>query len=213
MNKMIAILLLIAAIVVPSISFAALSCAFGTLPGYNTCYNGITTGFIIATDNSLMMSSDPTVHDPIAINGAITISGTILTYDDVLADPSLTKWDDLTIYNKMGWMIAGLNQSFFDPTAGDLILAAMETNAAIFALVDPQFPLPDINATHLLHGAGNNANYMWANDMMLLETMNGDEYIISKLTLATPVPPAAWLFASGLIGLVGVSRRKASFMR
>lgn len=194
---------------------AALSCAFGTLPGYNTCYNGVQSGFITATDDSLMMSSDPTVHDPVPVNGAITISGTILTYDDVMANPSLTKWGDSTIYSEMGWLIAGLNMWVLDPSmsTAELTASAMEGNTVIFAIVDPQFPLPSANATRLLSGAGKNANYNWANDMRLFETTNGDEYLISNLTLATPVPPAAWLFASGLIGLVGVSRRKASIPR
>ena len=31
-----------------------------------------------------------------------------------------------------------------------------------------------------------------------------------KTILATPIPPALWLFGSGLLGLIGVTRRKAA---
>ncbi|MBI5817019.1 MAG: hypothetical protein HZB09_01185 [Candidatus Yonathbacteria bacterium] len=39
-----------------------------------------------------------------------------------------------------------------------------------------------------------------------LNTQRAGEFIV--YTMATPIPPAVWLFASGLLGLVGVARRK-----
>jgi hypothetical protein len=36
--------------------------------------------------------------------------------------------------------------------------------------------------------------------------MNG--YITDVVTTVIPVPPALWLFGSGLLGLVGIARRK-----
>jgi hypothetical protein len=41
---------------------------------------------------------------------------------------------------------------------------------------------------------------------------DNDHFKIDSLTVTTvvPVPAAAWLFGSGLLGLVGVARRKAA---
>ena len=36
----------------------------------------------------------------------------------------------------------------------------------------------------------------------------GDEYFGEFYTSAVPIPPAVWLFGTGLIGLIGVARRK-----
>jgi len=44
------------------------------------------------------------------------------------------------------------------------------------------------------------------------ETTAMSAFILGDLTIASPVPipPAVWLFGSGLIGLVGIARRKAT---
>ena len=38
----------------------------------------------------------------------------------------------------------------------------------------------------------------------------GDSIVIGKLGAVVPVPAAVWLFASGLIGLIGIARRKSA---
>jgi len=35
-------------------------------------------------------------------------------------------------------------------------------------------------------------------------------YVAIENSSAVPVPPALWLFGSGLLGLIGISRRKRS---
>lgn len=48
-----------------------------------------------------------------------------------------------------------------------------------------------------------------ANSLQLNFAMNGATIAVDVIT-AVPVPAAAWLFGSGLIGLVGIARRRAA---
>ena len=41
-------------------------------------------------------------------------------------------------------------------------------------------------------------------------TINGQTHAFLMTPTAVPVPAAVWLFCSGLLGLVGVARRKAA---
>ena len=61
--------------------------------------------------------------------------------------------------------------------------------------------LGDIN---MLDGPGNSGGFLKEDNGVLFQ--NAIEYSVS----AVPVPAAVWLFGSGLLGLVGVARRKKS---
>jgi len=63
-----------------------------------------------------------------------------------------------------------------------------------------------LSGTGVVSGNG----YVATNATWSFSANNATKYSMSVTALATvPVPAAAWLFGSGLIGLVGVARRKA----
>jgi len=57
-----------------------------------------------------------------------------------------------------------------------------------------------------------NPNYNYSDFMgILINPLDGDsELLVFSGTLTTPVPPAVWLFGSGLLGLVMVARGKSA---
>ena len=66
----------------------------------------------------------------------------------------------------------------------------------------------DYKDPYLLHALGIDPNIQWGFFGFSIESANG--YIISTdiVNTAVPVPAAVWLFGSGLLGLVGIARRK-----
>lgn len=65
--------------------------------------------------------------------------------------------------------------------------------------------LPDIGATDISGGAGN--AYSVSFQSVPGQSVPGQVWGID-MSLAVPVPPAVWLFGSGLLGLVGIARRR-----
>jgi len=82
----------------------------------------------------------------------------------------------------------------------------------MFDTSGPTDPSPkSLFASLLPIGAG---TYLFSDGAILLPTtVDGDwdatwDYTLSFTVASVPVPPAVWLFGSGLIGLIGIARRK-----
>ena len=95
---------------------------------------------------------------------------------------------------------AGTSPSDFSPTEMYLRLLGTSDFLTVAGDVLPDDP-SQIDVTEILSGTGNISsdagNNIWF-----------DIYTDSVRVSAVPVPPAVWLFGSGLIGLVGIARRK-----
>ena len=53
-----------------------------------------------------------------------------------------------------------------------------------------------------------NLDFVWIKSLAIAENDDSEtDYIGAWVTTAVPIPGAVWLFASGLIGLVGIRRR------
>ncbi len=62
-------------------------------------------------------------------------------------------------------------------------------------------------ATLIHHASINDATYTSGNFGFYTHSQDGVTF--SNLTITTvPIAPAVWLFGSGLIGLIGIARRK-----
>jgi hypothetical protein len=105
------------------------------------------------------------------------------------------------------------NSKKFTPTAYDTFSTGTRTNAskgASAAWTVTGTPLADAGAgtwTGILVATGNINGDYWSgfNNVQYTEIFN---LTITADASAVPVPAAAWLFGSGLLGLVGVARRK-----
>ena len=100
---------------------------------------------------------------------------------------------------------------------GDSQGALDATNAIRQALLNdtPPFAGTGISASHLITPYSTSRGYgIWGDDMHVGLVSFGATAIYDRSGFSTwrasavPVPAAAWLFSSGLIGLIGVARRK-----
>ena len=105
----------------------------------------------------------------------------------------------------------------FDPDGGSLIASGVW--GTIFAEVDVinddpfasgDFTIATINLTALALGSSNltilGASAFFSSTVQLFPTLVDGTVNVS----AVPIPAAVWLFGSGLLGLIGIARRKVS---
>ncbi|OHA80098.1 MAG: hypothetical protein A2675_01165 [Candidatus Yonathbacteria bacterium RIFCSPHIGHO2_01_FULL_51_10] len=235
MNKMFAALVLVATTVVPSVSNAAIADSYdGAVTGYYMpCDNGRLCGFFggeLGNVPVLYMSTDPTIYTPIPPGTAVNV----YTYQDI--QNGVLGFDPV-VWSQVGYTIdSWVNSSLFNvngmtpPTtcvspSGDLFCAysALQANAIVWditgpgsvdLMADPIGPDQGVELQNFLTDATSGAHnaFDWSGVMQVVSVPGGDTfvYITGGVSMpSVPLPPAAWLFASGLIGLVGVSRRKA----
>jgi len=69
---------------------------------------------------------------------------------------------------------------------------------------------PDTKSSLLLDAIGLNPSTPFEFFGFTIEAANGDVVSTDIVNTAVPVPAAVWLFGSGLLGLVGIARRKAA---
>lgn len=139
---------------------------------------------------------------------------------------------DTTFQSSFGWRIAEAVDMAYAPTALDFLFsganvpfngadpisgavfdsfnAAYNNAASAGACATAYFTLGDgDNACNWVNGLGQDTNTLgWFNQ-------NGESQFISDVLFVRdvntiPVPAAVWLFGSGLMGLLGVARRKKS---
>lgn len=208
----------------------------GVVPGYYMPYSGRLAGFFQADLSGtpiLIMSTDPTIYPP-AITGTPV---NLYTYADVQAGKPGLKWT-ATVYSQIGYAISqGVNSSLFDvgealpPThcitpAGDWFCAAnalwanaiiwnVTTPGSVDLTADPIGPDQGAELQSLLTNitSGSHDHFDWSGTMEVMQVAGGDTFVIplggaKAPTSVVPVPPAVWLFGSGIIGLAGVARRR-----
>ncbi|MHB8652238.1 MAG: hypothetical protein ACYC8S_03860 [Minisyncoccota bacterium] len=189
---------------------------------YNMAYSGRLAGFACGNLSGtpiLYMSTDPTIYTPVVPGTPVNL----YTYADVQAGASGLKWT-ATQYNEMAWVLDGY--TILDNSAvpnGWKQLNSANRNIAINNLaVSGSVPFP--NASSSLYNSGqaeslyNSAlqeeNFDWSTiGLTLFSVPGGDEFFSTQAVrfaprmTATPIPPASWLFLSGLVGITGIARR------
>ncbi len=152
------------------------------------------------------------------INGSFGITGALGTnagLSDSLAD--VTEITLSTVYGTEGSTGDTSNVNMFSTGAGgstESLSGALSGNTFFavegwsfsltsLAVVDQKAGLLNLEGTGVLSGAGyDDTNATWT-----LSTTSLDSYSLE--VAAVPVPAAVWLFGTGLLGLVGIARRKA----
>ena len=216
MNKIFFLLASVLALVVPATSSAALSSAMGGIAGTYEVYDGRLAGWLNTTDGDWLMFTNPNVSD------TLSLTGTVSTYP---GDLSTTRYQNPVLYSRAIWVLdhAVSNLSWGPGMPAN---ASAQLNAAIWNIFEPgSVPLYEISGdpyeinwwyTQAIAGYGDNwsqGNYAW-----FLTTQSGNEVLglygasLPPPTSApsVPLPPAVWLFGSGLMGLVAIARSKKS---
>jgi hypothetical protein len=70
-------------------------------------------------------------------------------------------------------------------------------------------PLDNVTADFLLEGSLLDINFTVLDPNRFRYTLDGTAFMLPE-DLVIPIPAAVWLFGSGLIGLIGLARRKAN---
>ena len=136
-------------------------------------------------------------------------SGGALNAIDINASPTIANQSYIlssTVHNVVpnGPIVDGDNYN-----ARDFFINLIKPTSSVFASDALPGTPPSLSPFSLYNNA---ALQLDGQFKLVLQSSHGDHTLIgnlTSLTLATvPVPAAAWLFASGLIGLVGVARRR-----
>lgn len=228
MKKLVALLsvfVALVAIVTPARA-ALIYDGWATGPGglsipYPTDTPQVFAGFIELNYNGnpvLMMSADYNARDHIGDSWQMTL----YTYADV-QNGAPVRFNPVQ-YSRAAWAL-DLGGGVFDSPfiinyiaenyAQALPLFA-EVNAIVWKIMDtnsiPSLVNRDLAGVYESAIDGTHDTFNWSQNMLIAYGgPNHDEYLIpiaGTSMVVAPVPPAAWLLGSGLIGLVGVAKKK-----
>ena len=199
----------------------------GSVQGFYLPYEGLLAGFFngdLSGTPILQMSVDPTIHTPPLESTPVTL----FSYSDVMAPTSGFTLEEQVKLSQIGALIDALTQSVFisdfvsPPTecfGGDTVCigAGAWLNPIVWNIWVPgsvsMSGASNDTFTEYTSGAYNNRN--WIYDILVMQIADGDTFVIplgganpETLAVHTPIPTSAWLLGSGLMGLVGVSRRR-----
>lgn len=163
---------------------------------------------------TLVMSADYNAR--VAVGDVQTLH--IYTYADVQNDAPVRFTP--TQYARAGYLIHGYFPMDTLPNSNLQIFATNYGNLTLATLNTQVWDIMSSSACPAFLGSCSLAdNFIWSGSMLIAEGI--DTYLIpintSQVTLvgtvnttmtSTPIPAAAWLLGSGLLGLVGVARRK-----
>jgi hypothetical protein len=140
--------------------------------------------------------------------GALTAQGTPINAGTYITNASLnfdTGANTITIYGDVPGLSVG-------PTT---LLSGSFASSSYTAIPGPgglteifSGQGPDIKNITLLDALGVPAGTPFDFFGFSIQSVNGDVVSTSIVNTAVPVPAAVWLFGSGLLGLVGIARRK-----
>lgn len=203
--------------------------------GYYLPYEGRLAGFFTGDLNGtpiLQMSIDPGIYPP--PNGTPV---SLFTYSDVMAANSGFTLEEQVKLSQIGALmdtaIAPINFAIDGVTPPTVCVHdwCEGYSAAVNALAWniwgsgsvslEVYPLGGPDGAYALDGwytsltSGSYDQFNWGTEMLLMQVSGGDTFVIplgsassESLTMHTPVPASMWLFGSGLLGLVAVSRRR-----
>lgn len=149
-------------------------------------------------------------------SGANTWAENLNYYDSVrgvtFSDWRLPSSNECTYYNCTGSELGHMFYNELGGVAGQYIDAIHNANYWLFTNFPPGFywtsasyaPIPG-RALGFYAGDGGQYAYYKTNLLYAWAVRSGD---VAAAASTVPVPAAAWLFGSGLLGLVGVSRKR-----
>jgi hypothetical protein len=169
-------------------------------------------GLIYDQDLNITWLANANVNGLMTWNNAMTWASNLSYYDSV-RNVTYTDWrlptsDTCFGLNCTGSEMGHLFYTELGGTAGSSILSSTDPDLALFTNVQSYFywsgteyaPFT-LNAWTFLFGGGYQDANDKSNDLYAWAVRPGD-------VAAVPVPAAAWLFGSGLLGLIGFARRK-----
>lgn len=167
----------------------------------------------LASAATISLSPASTLVDlSVSPNFSITVQGSDFTPATVAGSISVN-WDPSLV------AMTGYTFSSFVPLAlpapqPDNVLGAFDYAAGTFGPAQTAFDFVTLNFTALVATPGTDllidigTGGPWVDE--LAGTIDAVTYVGASVTTVVPVPPAVWLFGSGLLGLVGVARRRTT---
>ncbi len=164
---------------------------------------------------TLVMSADYNAR--VAVGDVQTLH--IYTYADILAGAPVKF--TAAQYARAAYILGGYFPMYAFPNSMIQTFAANPGNAELAILNTQIWDIMSSTTVPSFMGGQSVDNWNWSASMLIAEGI--DTYLIpintsqttlvggtvnATMTPSVPVPPAVWLFGSGLLGLVGVARRK-----
>ncbi|OHA84218.1 MAG: hypothetical protein A2937_01760 [Candidatus Yonathbacteria bacterium RIFCSPLOWO2_01_FULL_47_33b] len=167
----------------------------GTSVPYHGVYAGYYNAKIDGVD-SIVFCDDFTT----GINYGQAWTANEFTYADVIGGAG-TKFSGVSKYSQAGWL--------FSQTAAATPSVRAQIQGAVWNIMAPGSVIMDPLAQNYYNLATNGTHntYNWSGVMKVLTPTpsgSGQEFLTPTVV---PVPASVWLLGSGLLGLVGVSRR------
>ena len=202
------------------------SMSYDTITGLGG--NGDSNSLSITMNGADFLSQPPTFHDVSMTRqtGTNLIDGIILVDWNGSVDMQLhIEWDATGLFNAIdlglqaGDVLSGTNL-YYDTNGNGVYDAGIDTYRADIGSATPFSDT--LTSTYLTHTSGGAAPMASTANSLGLITGPFQNSIAGYFDIGTgnsihitsvsqvPVPAAVWLFGSGLLGLIGVARRKAA---
>jgi hypothetical protein len=204
------------------------SLGYNAYGGYGSAYGYISQVFRVGTDGSLQAGDNVTVDLNMLLEGSIdaktmgasTLAGlvTLDYYDPAQYDaeggymPYVDFTDNLYTQPYLDSLLANVKSVNYQ-TPGVLNTVDFQGSATADVHVGDILTLQGMILTTNSLGYSDGLNYSWTDALNTmtpsLTTQTSGAILSAYQPAVVPVPAAVWLFGSGLLGLIGIARRKA----